>query len=241
MMDRDELIRDLVIANRILAHEGVLDAFGHVSVRDPDDPKRYLMARSRAPELVEATDIMTYDLEGAPAEPDERAMHAERFIHGCIYEAREDVMAVCHNHAHSLIPDGVTGTPMRPIWHMAAPMGEVAPVWDIRDDFGDTDMLVTNNDHGRSLAKELGDGRVCLMRGHGVTVAAHDVKAVVFISIYLMINAEMLAEARKSGPVTHLSPGEVEKTTERMFRPLGQNRAWEYWCRRAGFETTTND
>jgi HCOMODA/2-hydroxy-3-carboxy-muconic semialdehyde decarboxylase len=124
---------------------------------------------------------------------------------------------------------------------MAAAVGAEVPVWDIRDEFGDTDLLVTTNAMGDSLAKTLGSRRVCLMRGHGAAVAAHDLKATVFVSIYLMINAALLKEAREMGQVTALSEGEIRLTAETTLSEGGQARAWEYWARRAGFTTTVND
>ena len=234
--ESEQIVRDLVIANRILAREGVIDGFGHISARHPENSERYLMTCSRAPELVAAGDILEYDLDSTPLDADGIAVHAERFIHGEIYRARPDVMSVCHNHAYALIPPGITGEPLRPVWHMAAVMGAEVPVWDIRDDFGDTSMLVLDNAQGKSLARTLGPDTVCLMRGHGVTIAAQGVRAAVFVSVYTMLNAEMLSEARRSQrDIVYLSDGEVALASERLLGPLAQNRAWEYWSRRAGF------
>ena len=233
----ERAIHELVIANRILAHEGVLDAFGHISIRHRERPDRYWMARSRSPELVEAGDIMEFDLDSNPVDQHGRVMYGERPIHGCIYAARPEVMAVCHNHAHSLVPFGVTGAVIKPIWHMAAGIGSEIPIWDIREQFGDTNLLVTTNDQGRSLARSLGQRRVCLMRGHGGVVAAHDLRATVFIAIYLMVNAALLKDARAMGEVKVLSDGEIKLANELLLTPLAQDRAWEYWCRRAGFAT----
>jgi HCOMODA/2-hydroxy-3-carboxy-muconic semialdehyde decarboxylase len=237
----ETLLHDLVIANRILANEDVIDAFGHVSVRHPDRPDRYFLARSRSPELVERGDLMEFDLENQPIDQRDRTMYSERPIHGSAYKARPDVMAVCHNHARSLIPFGITGTPIRPVLHVAGSIGSDIPVWDIRDEFGDTDLLVTAVPIGDSLARALGPHRVCLMGGHGAVVAAHDLKATVFTSIYLMVNAALVREALALGPVTYLSAGEVRLTEQMNFRTRSQNRAWEYWARRAGFATTVND
>ena len=232
---------DLVIANRILANEGVIDAFGHCSIRHPERDDRYFLARSRSPELVERGDLLEFDLDSNPISPDGRTMYSERPIHGCIYKARPEVKAVCHNHAHSLIPFGVTGSEIKPIWHVAGSIGAEIPIWDIREEFGDTDLLVTNNDLGGSLAKKLGKNRCALMRGHGAVVAGHTLKATIFVAIYLMANAKLLKEAREMGQVTYLSPGEVKRTEEMNFRERSQNRAWEYWARRAGFKVTVND
>jgi HCOMODA/2-hydroxy-3-carboxy-muconic semialdehyde decarboxylase len=232
---------DLVIANRILASEGVIDAFGHVSIRHPGDPDRYFLARSRSPELVERGDLMEFDLDNRPIDPRGRTMYSERPIHGSTYRARPDVMSVCHNHARALIPFGITGTAIRPVFHIAGSIGAEVPIWDIRHEFGDTDLLVTTAASGDSLARKLGPHRACLMRGHGAVVAAHDLKATVFVSIYLMVNAALIEEARDLGEVTYLSEGEVRLAEQMNFRARSQNRAWEYWARRAGFATTVND
>jgi HCOMODA/2-hydroxy-3-carboxy-muconic semialdehyde decarboxylase len=232
---------DLVIANRILANEGVIDAFGHVSIRHPGRADRYFLARSRSPELVQRSDLMEFELDNRPIDPQGRTMYSERPIHGSIYAARADVTAVCHNHARSLIPFGITGTPVRPVFHIAGSIGAEVPIWDIRNEFGDTDLLVTTPATGDSLARALGTRRVCLMRGHGAVVAAHDLKATVFVSVYLMVNAGLIREARQLGEVTYLSDGEIRLTEQMNFRARSQNRAWEYWARRAGFTSTIND
>ncbi len=238
MTDLHPLLKDLVTANRILAQEGVVDAFGHVSIRHPDNPGRYWLSCSRAPELVTLDDLMEYTLVGDPIEQQGRAMYAERPIHGAIYETRPDVHAVIHNHSLAVIPFGVTKTPLRPILHLAAVIGQQVPVWDIRDRFGDTNMLVTTMDQGRDLAKAVGDGRVALMRGHGCVVAGASLKAAVMASVYLQVNAQLLSESLRLGDVTYLSPGEVAQMSETQLRPLSGDRAWEYWARRAGCEIT---
>jgi HCOMODA/2-hydroxy-3-carboxy-muconic semialdehyde decarboxylase len=130
--DMSRALDQLVIANRILAREGVIDAFGHISIRHPERPDRYWLARSRSPELVEGGDLMEFDLDSNPVEQRGRTMYSERPIHGCIYRARPEVMAICHNHAHSLIPFGVSASTVKPIWHMAAGIGAAVPIWDIR-------------------------------------------------------------------------------------------------------------
>jgi HCOMODA/2-hydroxy-3-carboxy-muconic semialdehyde decarboxylase len=229
----ESALDDLVVANRILANEGVIDAFGHVSVRHPARPDRYFLARSRSPELVERGDLMEFDLDNRPIDPRDRTLYSERPIHGSIYRSRPDVMSVCHNHARSLVPFGVTGVSVRPIWHIAGSIGAEVPVWDVRDEFGDTDLLVTTAAMGDSLARKLGPHRACLMRGHGAVVATHDLKATVFVSIYLMVNAALVKEARELG--------EIRLTEQMNFRARSQNRAWEYWARRAGFTTAVND
>jgi len=238
MSDLIKAMREVVIANRILAHEGVLDAYGHVTVRHPDDPGKFLMSRSRSPELVTLSDIITFKLDCTPIDDLGRPMYAERPIHGGIYEARPDVMAVCHNHAYDLIPFGVTKTPLRPIFHVAGCTGAEVPVWDIKTKFGDkTNLLVVNMEQGRDLAKMLGKNTVCLMRGHGCAVAGSSIFETVAASIYTMVNARVLMDAmRLGGEVTYLSPGEVQAQIEVTRGPLAGARAWEYFVRRAGCE-----
>jgi HCOMODA/2-hydroxy-3-carboxy-muconic semialdehyde decarboxylase len=229
----DYIIEELVTANRILAREGVVDSFGHISARHPDNPQRYLLSRSRAPDCVEAGDIMEFTLDGNPVDAKGRAPYLERFIHGALYEARPDVMSVVHNHSESVIPFGVSSQRIRPIFHMGAAIGHEVPVWDSHDQFGDTALLVENMPMGRDLAKRIGAGSTALMRGHGATVAGRNIRHVVFTSVYLEVNARLQKEAMDMGEVTYLHPGEVDKVIERTS-PYGINRAWENWCRRAG-------
>jgi ribulose-5-phosphate 4-epimerase/fuculose-1-phosphate aldolase len=229
-----ELLRDLVLANRILAHEGVLDAFGHVSVRHPDDPSCFIISRSLGPELVTEADLQVFSLDGQQVGGDPRAPYAERFIHGAVYEARPDVQAVCHNHAPSVLPFSVTGVPLRPIFHVAASIGLEIPVWDIATEFGDTDMLVRNVEQGRSLARALGGRRVSLMRGHGSVVAGTDVRGLTSTCVYLEQNARLLLQALALGEVRYLSAGEVARAGDSSGMSLGTERAWGTWCRRIG-------
>ena len=150
----DDLRYELALANRIIAHEGVLDGFGHVSVRHPDDPGRYLLARSRSPELIEPSDLLEFTLDSEPVTPPKGEMYGERVIHGCIYQARPDVNAVCHHHSHAVLPFCVTGIALEPVFHMGPVMGQVVPMWDSRDEFGDTDLMVVKPEEGRSLARD---------------------------------------------------------------------------------------
>ena len=164
-----DALREIVVANRILAHEDVVDAFGHVSIRHPENPGHYLMARSRSPELVTMDDIMEFTLEGDVVGDDDRKPYAERHIHGAIYEARADVASVVHNHSHAVIPFSVTAMPLRPLMHVTGVIGENVPVWDIEDNFGSTSLLVTNMEQGRDLAKTMalppaGSGNASLRR-----------------------------------------------------------------------------
>jgi HCOMODA/2-hydroxy-3-carboxy-muconic semialdehyde decarboxylase len=228
-----ELLEELITANRILAREGVVDSFGHVSIRHPALADRYVMSRARAPECIEIDDLMEFTLEGVPIAAAGRQAYAERFIHGAIYEARPEIRAVVHNHSPSLIPFGITPTPLRPVMHMCASMGAEVPTWDSRTQFGDTNLLVTNMEMARDLAAALGDRPVALMRGHGCVVTGPSLRDVVFNSVYLELNADLQMKAAALGPITFLSDGEVEAvlSTRSSFT---FERAWEYWCRRAG-------
>ncbi len=227
-------LRDLALANRILAHERVVDAFGHVSLRHPQRPDRFFMSRSRAPELVTVDDLMEFELDGTAVDARGRSPYSERFIHGAIYESRADVTSVIHNHSHAIIPYGVTPVRLRPLLHVAASIGEEIPVWDIRNKFGDTNMLVVNMDQGRDLAATLGKNRVALMRGHGCAVAAKTLREAVFCAVYLQVNAQLQTQALMlSDKVEYLSPGELAKAKEMTSQPIGLDRAWEYWSLRA--------
>ena len=230
----EKAFRDVVIANRILAHEGVVDAYGHVSVRHPLDPTRYLLSRSRAPELVERGDIVEFDLGGKAVGGDTRAPYLERFIHGAIYEARAEVQAVVHAHAEAVLPFTVSTTPLRPVMHMASFIGAHIPVWDIRDNFGDTNLLVVNMAQGRDLARGLGAARVALMRGHGFVAAGRSLPEAIRIGVYMPVNARVLLEAMRLGEVKALSRGEIEAHASMKPDDPAMWRAWEYWAVRAG-------
>lgn len=241
MTDRERAIRDLVVANRIIANEGVVDAYGHASIRHPSRPDRYLLSRSRSPELVTPADIMEFDLEGNPLDGDARPPYLERFIHGAIYEARPEVQAVVHSHAEEVLPFSIATTPLRPVIHAASFIGLHVPNWDIRDNFGDTDLLVRNMAQGRDLARCLGRDTVVLMRGHGFAAAARSIAEVVRIAVYMPRNAKVLMEALRLGPVTDLSRGEIEAHSGMKQDSPAMWRAWEYWAMRAGFGKALTD
>jgi HCOMODA/2-hydroxy-3-carboxy-muconic semialdehyde decarboxylase len=239
MTDRHPVIRDLVVANRILANENIVDAYGHVSVRHPDKPDRFFLARSRAPELVDQDDIMELTLDGEPVN-DDRSPYLERFIHGAIYEARPDVHAVVHAHAEDVLPFGIAAaTPLRPVIHSGSFMGAHIPVWDIADKFGtDTDLLVRNMSQGRDLAKSLGGNNVALMRGHGFASAARSLIEVVRMSVYIPRNARAQMKALAlGGHIKPLHEGEINaRSSGGGYKPNSPEtwRAWEYWAARAG-------
>jgi ribulose-5-phosphate 4-epimerase/fuculose-1-phosphate aldolase len=222
-------IEDIVAGYRVLAAHGIIDAYGHVSVRSESDPSQYLLARSVAPEIVQASDIITYDLDSNPLDANGRDSVKERFIHGEIYKARPDVMSVVHNHSPTVVPFSVTGVPLRPLFHMAAFVGEGVPLFEIRDFARDTDLLVSNAALGVALAKVLGDAPAALMRGHGAVVVGQNIARAVGRSVYLELSAQMqlqaIALAGPNGSITYLDDGEVQAST-----PVQDYyRAWPMW------------
>jgi len=227
-----QLIEDLVAANRILADQGVLDGWGHVSVRHPRDPNRYLLSRSRAPELVSIDDILEFDLGSNPVDAEGRSLYTERFIHGEIYKARPDVMAIVHTHAPALIPFSITKVQLKPVYHRSAFVSAGIPVFEIRERAGMTDMLIRDKALGRALADALGNHPAALMRGHGAVIVGPSIQRVVGRSIFLPLNATLQMQAAAlGGPVTYLDPEEAAKIEAREGYGLG--RAWEAWKRKA--------
>lgn len=234
-MDASAAISELVIANRLVAHLKLVDSFGHVTVRNPESPARFFMSRSRAPGLVTKEDILEFNQDSTPVDLRGMRPYSERFIHARLYRARPDVMAICHNHAHELLPLAITKTVVRPALHTASVIGREVPVWDIRDHFGDTNLLVTTNEMGDSLAAAVGNGKAALMRGHGSVVVGMTVQDAVFTTFYLRLNAEVLIKAMSMGKeITYLSPGEVDCSAELHNQSPTHERAWEDWCLQAG-------
>jgi ribulose-5-phosphate 4-epimerase/fuculose-1-phosphate aldolase len=222
------LLEDMVIGSRILADFGVLDGFGHVSARHPTNPNRFLMARSLAPALVTADDIMEFDLEGNAVDVRGRTVFLERFIHSEIYKARPDVMGVVHTHSAGVIPFSVTNVPLRAMFHNPSFLAAGAPVWDIRKDFGETNMLVSDSAKGKSLAKMLGEKSVVLMRGHGDVTVGPSVKMAVFRAYYTDVNAKLQSQAiALGGEINYLTPGEGEQADKTNFVVL--DRIWNLW------------
>jgi len=238
LVDHD-LLQDLVTANHILYDQGVLDAFGHVSVRQDKHPDRFLLARNMAPASVSTEDIVQFDLNGAPLNAAGRSVYLERFIHSEIYRARPDVFAVVHSHSPSVVPFSVVKQkPFRAVCHMAGFIGTGTPNFDIRDVAGDgTDLLITNNELGKALAKTLGDKVVVLMRGHGSTVVADSLKKAVYRAVYTEVNARTQAEASRLGEVTFLSEAETESTVRTIDTQVF--RAWDFWKQKAAATSAT--
>jgi ribulose-5-phosphate 4-epimerase/fuculose-1-phosphate aldolase len=223
------LVQELVLANHILANEGVLDAYGHVSVRDPDNPQRYWLARHLAAGVVTSADIIEYDLDSKPVSGDPSTGYTERFIHGEIYRSRPDVMAVVHCHSPDLIPFGASSVALRPIYHMAGFLETPVPIFEIRTAAGLTDMLIRTPELGKALAQTLGTKPAALMRGHGAVVVAPSLHVVVGRAYYMNLNARLQREAiLLGGSVTYLDPQEAQKTGAQD----GFERAWDYWKHR---------
>jgi HCOMODA/2-hydroxy-3-carboxy-muconic semialdehyde decarboxylase len=226
------VVEELALANRILAHEGVLDAFGHVSVRHPTNPDRYLLSRSRSPILIEPDDILEFTLGSEPVRPPKALLYAERVIHGCIYQARRDVIAVCHHHAPAVMPFCIAGKPIVPVFHLGAAMGEIAPFWDQYDEFGDTNLLVVKPEEGRSLARALGGNSAVLMNRHGATVVGATLKELVARAIFMCLNADYQLRALALGTPEPLHPGEIKLAGTLSAMPNVVSRTWEYWSMR---------
>jgi ribulose-5-phosphate 4-epimerase/fuculose-1-phosphate aldolase len=229
-----QLLDDLVAANRILAYHGVLDAFGHITVRHPNNPNHYLMSRWIAPALVTADDIVEFDLESVALSHPGIHSYSERYIHSEIYKVRSDVNAIVHSHSPTVVPFGVVKTPFRPVLHNAAFLGNSTPVFDIRDKFGPTDMLVNRKERGTELAQCLGHHTTALMRGHGDVVVGPNIQNAVWRAYFTEVNARMLAQAIaiNGGPdVVYLSDEECELTDVSMQRV--EARPWKLWKAKA--------
>ncbi len=235
MDDLQRAIGDLVIANRILAKEEVVDAYGHVSIRHPNKPDHYLLSRSLSPEFVTRKDIIEFKLDGTPVN-DDRPPYLERFIHGAIYESRPDINAVIHSHAEDVLPFSISRTTkLCCVAHVASDMGANVPVWDIADQFGDeTNLLVINMAQGRDMAKALGKNAVVLMRGHGFSAAADGLLKLVRMSVYIPRNARIMLAAMRLGEFKALSEGEIKTRNQFRAGSPEMQRGWEFWARRAG-------
>ena len=221
-------VDELVLANRILVAQGALDAFGHVSVRSADGHDKFLLSRSMAPGLVQPEDVLAFDLEGQAVLQTAAKPYLERFIHSEIYRARPDVIAIVHGHSPGVVTFGLTSAPLRPVFHMSAFLRGSVPIFDIRAAVGDSDMLIRSSSLGSALAEVLGESSVVLQRGHGATVVGSSLRAAVFRSIYLEVNARVQADATRLGPVTFLSPGEAALASEAIDTQV--DRAWTVWA-----------
>jgi HCOMODA/2-hydroxy-3-carboxy-muconic semialdehyde decarboxylase len=232
------LVDDLVCANHILYVEGVVDGFGHVSVRSDMRDDRFLLAAGVAPATVTPEDILEVDFDGMVHDAAGRRSYLERFIHSEIYKARPDVVAIVHSHSPAIIPFGVTRAKLRPVCHMSGFLGFATPVWDIRDTAGENnDMLVRNAKLGRALAESLGAADFALMRGHGSVTVAKSLKLVVARAIWAEMNAKLQTEAMRiaalagDGEVNYLTPGEAVGSM--AINETVVDRPWDFWKAKA--------
>jgi HCOMODA/2-hydroxy-3-carboxy-muconic semialdehyde decarboxylase len=228
--DSESIRASLATANRILAHEGVLDAFGHVSIRHPDDPGRFFLSRSLAPELVMPEDVLEFDLNSQPVHPCSVALYSERVIHGGIYQARPDVTAICHHHAPAILPFCLAPLKLGVVTQLGATIGTHVPMWDQRDEFGATNHLVVRNDEAASLASCLGNAPIVLMKRHGATVVGADLRELVFRCIYSCRDADLQLRGLAYGAIDVLTDAEIELAAK--FPEATLTRAWNYWCSR---------
>ena len=246
MQSLEDAVSALVLANKVLDREDVVDAYGHVSMRHPGRPDLFLLSRSRSPALVEPADIVVHDLHGQPVAAEARPLYSERFIHAAIYRARAGIGAVVHSHAEAVLPFGLGSVALRPVIHSASNMGPHVPVWDIADTFGDaTDLLVRTLDQGDDLARTLGDASVALMRGHGFVAVAPTLIEVLRLAVYTPKNARVQAAAMLLGggvkPLSakeidsrRFSAGQPDKAADYDPAGPGLGRAWEHWKHRVG-------
>ncbi|GAB2885625.1 hypothetical protein GCM10027093_20850 [Paraburkholderia jirisanensis] len=233
MSTLDAAIQDLVMANHILANENIVDAYGHVSIRHPEHPQRFLLSCSRSPEFVQVDDILEFGMDGEPIVPGGKKPYLERFIHAGVYAARPDVHAVIHSHAADVLPFTISTRPLQPVLNTASGIGENVPVWDIRDRFGDTNILVESIAQADDLARTLAGNSVTLMRGHGFTAVGRTLVEVVKSAIYLPLNARvMLAALSLGGEIKPLSAGEIAIRLKTPIDSPAYTRAWEYWTNR---------
>jgi 3-hydroxy-2-methylpyridine-4,5-dicarboxylate 4-decarboxylase len=226
-------IEELVLANHILYDQNAVDGYGHISIRNPNNPNTFFLARSVAPSVVTVADIMEFDMNGKALHGDTRTAYGERFIHSGILRNRPDINSVIHGHAAPILPYGMTGSTLKPVYHMSAFLGEGAPIFEIRN-FAkpnpDTDMFVSNNDLGDALSKTMGLQYFVLMRGHGYAAGGDSIKKVVFRSVYAIQNASIQSEAMKMGTVQYLTPGEATASQETIEKTIG--RPWQLWSER---------
>jgi ribulose-5-phosphate 4-epimerase/fuculose-1-phosphate aldolase len=240
--DMKMLLDDLVAANRILYRQGVVDGFGHVSVRHPARPDRFLLSAAKAPGRVTAEDIMEFDLDGKPIDGRERPIYSERFIHSEVYKARSDVNAVIHSHSPTVIPFSVTQVPLRPVHNTASFLAPEVPVFEMRKAAGMTNNLVTDSARGKALVETLGDRPVALLRGHGNVVVGPDLRRTVSRAIYTEVNARMLLQAvMLGGPITFIDPEEnklIESGRGTQISGHNVDRTWQMWLEEASRATS---
>ena len=222
-----KLKKSLALANRIFANEGVVDAFGHVGLRHPENPERFFLARSLAPEAVTEHDILEYDMTSEPVEPFSGLLYSERVMYGAMFRARPDVNAICHHHAPAMLPFCLADLKLRVVTQLGATIGKDVPLWDQRDEFGATNHLVMCEDEAVSLAKCLGQNSIVLMKRHGATVVASNLRELAFRTIDRVRDAELQLLALTYGPIDVFTDAEIELAGKLPEASL--SRAWDYW------------
>lgn len=232
----EALLSELVIANRVLAREGVVDDFGHVAARDPHDPTRFWLSRSRSPEIVSREDMIRFDLDANPENPGHLRPYLETILHARLFAARPDVMATVHHHSRPVLPFTLDPSrPLRPVFHLGAVIGPTVPFWDSQDEFGDTAMIIDTKEMADSLAAALGPHPTALLARHGAICVGGSIPEVCFCAIYMQENAAVQIAAEARGAPMFLTAGEIEKTRRMQFGERPLNRAWAYRRARAGF------
>jgi HCOMODA/2-hydroxy-3-carboxy-muconic semialdehyde decarboxylase len=235
-------IKDLVIANRILADQGVVDAFGAISVRHPSERSRFLLAGPISPAAVDPSDVIEFAVDGTPCRPEAEPLPSQRFIHAAVYEARPDVMAILHAAPEDILPFGIANAPLRPVIGSAGDMGGDVPVWDIAKNFGEaTALAVETMEQGRDLARCLGRARLALLRGEGFVVTGRTLNDVVRLSVYIPRNARTILAATQFGAFRTLSRGEAAARSAMDPESNAMRRGWEYWARKAGCSDLLSD
>ncbi|MFT5133001.1 MAG: ribulose-5-phosphate 4-epimerase/fuculose-1-phosphate aldolase [Gammaproteobacteria bacterium] len=220
-------VNELVLANKILLHNQVLDVFGHVSVRHPEFPERYLLSSALPPSLVTTDDILEFNLDASPVDAANKSLYIERFIHGSIYQARPEVNAICHHHAKAIMPFCVVSTPLQAVSQTGASMGANIPVWDSRDEFGDTNLLVSTQEQADSLTKTLADSWLVIMRRHGACSLGNSLRELVFRAVFACRDAEILLSALSLGEIDPLNSRELKLTEQISNKAI--TRAWDHW------------
>lgn len=233
-MTVEELKRELTLANHILAREGLLAGLGHISARHPDDPNRFILSRALAPNLVTVRDLHEFDLDGKLTDGSNVQPYGERVIHAETYRARPDVMCVCHNHAIELMPFCNVGIPPKPVTHVSGMIGVTVPVWDNRDEFGETQIIVVKTDEARSMAEALGGNRVLLLRRHGAVVVGNNIRETVFRSIILRDAAKVHLDAIRLGEPSTLTPVEMDHSNRLHESQKILERVWDGWVGELG-------
>ena len=225
------VLADLAAASRILVDQGVFDAAGHVSMRHPHRADRFLMARSLAPALVTAGDIIELTLDGDRCDPGAGRPFIERFLHAEIYRARPDVGAIAHGHSPSVVPFGLAPAPMLATYHNAAFLAGGVPVFDIRREFGATDIVISDPARGAALARTLADKPVALLRAHGFVAVGPSLPVAVFRAVFTEISARIQLHATALDGTLAVLDAEEGRLAD-AINVATVDRSWHLWKER---------